>query len=1076
MRALGDLQRWLARYGLTAYYDLLCENRIDLDILPELTESDLQQIGIPVGDRKRLIKAARALVEEPPLGPAETGQMSGSPEVAGAADATGDETAFPTNGRIRHVTLVFADLVGSTDLSEMLDYEEYSNFIHTYHRICCEIVDSFSGLVARYVGDGVLAYFGYPRAIENHAERAVEAGLEIVRRVPIELGDYTDRPRTRVGIVSGRAFVDELTEPTVGATDVVHGRAPNLAARVQAAAAPDTVVTTDETRALLGGHFEYTPLGPHRLKGFTQEIPLSRVDGQRPAATRYHAQSWRAQPPLVGRDEEFGFLMKRWRTASREQGRTVAMPGEAGVGKSRLVESVLGRIEEGGGQVLRFQCAPDRSRSAFHPVIDYIGRAAGIQRSDSEATKHAKLRALIAQTFAEVETVLPYFVWLLQINTGLTPEVTGAPAQEVKERVKETFSAYLTQLARDVPLACLVEDLHWIDASSEELLQDLIAVVPHHRILLLLTTREYEPAWLNQPSVSLLNVNRLDRTDSLQIVRGLTGASLERPIADRICRVAEGVPLYIEELTRSWLHNAASQEPKGDQDSDRTEPPDADRLPATLSEVLTARLDAISAQNSLISVCAAIGRTFSVDILTQVAKLPHDEITARIDELVRQMIVVAYRAGGDTVYYFRHNLIQEAAYAMLPKSRKRSLNARIAAVLCDAAPDYATRNPEVLAGHYREADMPASARDSYTEAAERAIQRSGYIEAIGHLHAALAENEKISDTRARAETEIRLRERLVIPLEARFWGSRDIADNLDRLYALQAEHGTPRDLFAVVHGLYGTHIIGGKAGDARTYVDQMREIAEEQDGDVLRLMHRHANGMCAFVSGRFEEAVEFFDEAMALCDSVPQEEVKKYYLADMRLVDQCMQAWAHALGGLDPDRLPEIISRAANVVGSTAEDFSQAYGLSILASVHQTVGHSDAAADYAERAHTMSLEHRFLYWEAWSLIVYGWAVAAHGDAADGVQALETGLAKYVATGARQITGYAETLLADAYLYAGRIDDARARLDTVDANFDRAQAAFHAPLVKRVRRALRNAEAEADDPSQEDHRSRVKGDG
>ena len=1067
MRTFGDLQRWLARYGLSAYYDLLLDNRIDLDILPELTESDLQQIGLPVGDRKRLIKAARALVEEPPPDSAETGRTSRLREMRGATDATGDQTAFPTQGRIRHVTLVFADVVGSTDLSETLDYEDYSSFIYTYHRICCEIVDSFSGLVARYVGDGVLAYFGYPRAIENHAERAVEAGLEIVRRVPVELGHYTDRPMTRVGIASGRAFVDELTEPTVGATDVVHGRAPNLAARVQAAAAPNTVVTTDETCALLGAHFECTPLGPHRLKGFTQKIRLSRIDGQRPAATRYHAQSGRARPPLIGRDEECDFLMKRWRTASRDQGRTVAIAGEAGVGKSRLVESVLERIEEGGARVLRFQCAPDRRRSAFHPVIDHIGQAAGIQRGDSDATKHAKLRPLVEHTFADAESMLPYFAWLLQITPAITRAVTDMPAQEVKERVKDILSTYLNQLAIDRPLACLVEDLHWIDASSEEFLQDFIAVVPHHPILLLFTTREYEPAWLNQPSVSLLTVNRLDRTDSLQVVRGLTGASIERRIADRICRVAEGVPLYLEELTRSWLDDAACRDPTGGHDNDRTEPPEADRLPATFSEVLTARLDAIAAQNSLVSVCAAIGRTFSVDILAQVTELPRDEITTRIDELVRQMIIVAYRADGDAVYYFRHNLIQEAAYAMLPKSRQRRLNARIAAVLCNAAPDYATRNPEVLAGHYREADMPVRARESYAEAAERAIQRSGYIEAIGHLHAALAENEKITDTQDRAETEIRLRERLVIPLEARFWGSRDIADNLDRLFALQTEYGTPRDLFAVVHGLYGTHIIAGKAADARTYADRMREIAEEQDDDVLRLMHRHANGMCAFVSGRFAEAVEFYNDAMALCDSVPRADVKKYYLADMRLVDQCMQAWAHALGGFASDRLPEIISGAANAVETTAEDFSQAYGLSILASVYQAVGRPDAAADYAGRAHTMSLAHRFRYWEAWSLIVYGWALAARGGAADGVQALETGLAKYVATGARQITGYARTLLADAYLYAGRLDEARATLDTVDADFDLVQAAFHVPILERVRRALRDAGADAGDPPAED---------
>ena len=1067
MRTLGDLQGWLAHHGLAGYHDLLRDNRIDLDVLPELTERDLKQLGLPVGDRKRLIKAARALIAEP-ASPSHEGPETDHPPGTARAKGTADsQPGSPMRGRIRYVTLVFVDVVGSTPLSETLDYEEYSDFIHAYHRICREIVDSYSGLVASYVGDGVLAYFGYPRAIENHAERAVEAGLEIVRRVPGELRQHTDRPRTRVGIASGRAFVDELSEPTVGATDIIHGRAPNLAARVQAAAWPDTVVITKETHALLGEHFDCTPLGPQRLKGFTEEIPLWRADRQRTAATRYQAMIGPKRPPLIGREEECAFLMKRWETASRDQGLTVLIAGEAGVGKSRLVESVLERIEAAGGHVLRFQCAPDRDRSAFHPLILHIWQAAGIDRDDAEADKLAKLKALAARTLSDADAAMPYLAWLLQIECGVPARVADAPTDEVKQNVIEVLGRYLTSQAEHFPISCLVEDLHWIDASSEEFLQVFSASVSNHRILLICTTRQYEPAWLSQPAVSILTVNRLDRQESVQVVRGLLGSTLDSRTAERIYGIAEGVPLYLEELARSWLNESPGLP---DISEDARDPKAQEkRLPANASEVLAARLDAIAAQNSLVSICAALGRTFTIDTLARVTEMPHDAIAPQINELVRQMILVVHQGTSGVAYHFRHNLIQEAAYGMLPKGRKRRLNARVAEVLRTAVPDYATLNPEVLAGHYREADMPALARDWYAEAAERAIARSGYIEAIGHLRVALAENELVPDAGAQAENEIRLRERLVIPLEARFWGATEIADNLDRLYELQAVHGTLRDLFAVVHGLYGTHIIAGQATEALSYANRMREIGEELDDNVLRFMQRHAHGMCAFVLGRFDDAIAIYDEALALCDLVARQEVKRYYLADMSLVDRCMQAWAFALSGSDRERLPDVVAEAAHAVEATTEDFSQAYGMSILASIHQTLSNPTEAVAYASRAHATSRAHRFKYWEAWSLIIYGWGLAAGGAHADGIQRLESGLAKYLDTGARQITGYARTLLTEAYLHAGRLDEARRTLAEVDRAFDPSQAAFHAGLVERVRAALHDA-GEICSPASDDRAS------
>jgi class 3 adenylate cyclase/tetratricopeptide (TPR) repeat protein len=1030
---MPDLRSWLQDLSLDGYFEKFVENKIDSDILPDLTESDLEKLQMPLGDRKRLLRAIHGLLDE---------------AVAEGRPARGH------GEQLRYLTVMFIDLVGSTALSEKLDLEDYWTLITDFQLFCTNVIRDFHGFPAKYIGDGVLAYFGYPKAAESDAERAVAAGLEVARSVGSIDNQRGLKIEARVGIATGKVVVCQLAKGQLEIRDTALGDTPNLAARLQTIAVPGTVLISQSTQELLGNRFECTDMGKQALKGFSEPVPVWQARKVHSATSRFDNRQKGPLTPLSGRDEELTLLVNRWRSATEGEGRVLLISGEAGIGKSRIVEALCDRIKDEPHFRLSYHCSPFHTRSAFYPVIAQLSHAADIRLEDSSQEKLDKLEEMMGRAGTDVRPIAPLFSRLLSIPGEDRYGPLEGTAETLNEAMKSALLEQLFGLAGKKPVVVTFDDIQWIDPSTEELLGTLIKQIESGRILLVCSYRpEYQAPWTGQAGVLTIHLNRLDRRQSLEMIRQLCGNRLlPPPMAKSIVAKTEGVPLFIEELTKSVLSGREKGEPGDDGAGNGAAPL---TLPSTLNELLTAKLDSLPGGEDVVPLCAAIGRTFTAKILSVVSGLPDDRLRSVLDDLVRSQILLQRGDWPDAVFSFRHALIQEAAYATMLKSRAKSLHASIADALVSRTPEISTRSPEIVAHHYSRAKMPKEARDFWMSAGTLAIEHSAYLEAIAHLEAALQENEKVFDEKDRVANEIALREKLVIPLEARFWGSEDIAINLDRLHQLQSDHGGKGELFAVLDGLYGTHIISGNADLALDYALKMTDIAKSQNDAAFSLMSLHAMGMCHFARGEFDEATKFFASAIQLRSRASETVMKNYYLADVEVIDRCMQSWAYVLGGKTA-LAEKAIERARAITEAADHEFSQAYGFSVLASIHQETGDVSACLDFAGLALDLSERNRFRYWEAWAQIMHGWATAASGEHDRGFEKLAAGLEIYTETGSKQIVAYGKTLLADAYLRAGRIKNGLSLIEEIEAAQDETSVRFHRGITARVANELRLA--------------------
>ena len=758
---MPDFRSWLESLGLDGYYEKFIENRIDSDVLPDLTEGDLEKLQMPLGDRKRLMKAISAL-SEGWRGADPSGATSPAASPAVGPGETETNFAVGDHGeQLRHLTMMFVDLVGSTALSEKLDLEDYWEVITRFQLCCTNIIREYHGFAAKYLGDGVLAYFGYPRAAENDAERAVAAGLEVARAV----GDIEFRQgikvKARVGIATGKVVVSDFARGQLEIKDTALGDTPNLAARLQSIAKPGTVLLSNATRILLGNHFECIDFGNMPLKGFSAPVPVWQATKIHSAASRFDSRQKGPMTPLTGRDEEFGLLLKRWRAVTEGEGQVVLISGEAGIGKSRLVQSLCDRIESESHVRLRYHCSPFHTRSALHPVIAQLTHAAEIRHGDTNSEKLDKLEGLLGQAIDNVQEVAPLFSRLLSIPDEGRYRRLDDPPEAIGEATKSALLDQVFGLGKTKPTIVIVEDVQWIDPSTEELLGSLIDRIESKRILLLCIYRpEYQALWTGQAGVSTVYLNRMGRRQSLEMIQRLcSGRSLAPEMAESIAAQTEGVPLFIEELTKTVLAANGGKKGQGKKLAGKGAIPPT--LPSTLNELLMAKLDSLAGADELVPICAAIGRTFTFRLLATVSGLPDERLRAILDKLIRAQILLQRGQWPDATYSFRHALIQEAAYSTMLKSRVKLLHARIADTLATRIPEYAVRSPELVAHHYSRAAMPKEARDFWASAGNLAIERSAYLEAIAHIEAALQENEKVADRVDRATSEIALREALV---------------------------------------------------------------------------------------------------------------------------------------------------------------------------------------------------------------------------------------------------------------------------------------------------------------------------
>src|SRR5271166_5571151 len=729
---MPSVDDWLNGLGLGKYSKVFAENDVDLRALPHLNDADLQALGVSLGHRKVMLAAIAELRAAAPA------EIEGEPEQESRrsivdGQPTGPKPAGAPGPDLRLISVLFCDMVESTSLSARLNAEEMHELIGVYQETVADAVRRFGGYVAKFLGDGVLAYFGWPLAYEDHAERAIRAGLAAIAGVGSLKTPAGARLQSRVGIASGRVVVGDLAGGGVLDRGQVSGETPNLAARLQGAAEPGQILIANTTRRLAGHAFEFEAFGARELKGFPHRLPVFRVASEREVESRFHATRGKALSQFVGRNSEIGILLDRWELAKSGQGQAVFVSGEAGIGKSRLLEALMERVQDEPHESIRLQCSPYHSTSALYPVIRRLSRSVGLAADDDAATRAEKLDRLIARDGESLADVRPVYDQLLSLNLGHASKLADLSALERKELTVRTLANRALLAAKRAPVLLAVEDAHWIDPSTNELLRDIVLRIHGAPIYVLMTHRpDWSPDWAKGLShVTGVAVGRLTNQQMRLLIRTILGAVSDR-LVDRIAERTDGVPLFVEELTRSILESG----------SDANEDIE---IPDSLQGSLMARLDRLSATSKEVAqVAAVIGREFDRDLLAQVAAL----VAPILDHALRQLLTAQLVVMGGTSQQsllFRHALIQDAAYQSLLTRKRVHFHHAIADAIVESHPDIAATQPELVARHYTEGRRDDLALPFWMKAGERALERSANYEAIDHFSNALALAERLPD-------------------------------------------------------------------------------------------------------------------------------------------------------------------------------------------------------------------------------------------------------------------------------------------------------------------------------------------
>ncbi len=834
---------WLQSLGLKHYEPLFRDNEIDWEVLPKLTSEDLKEIGVrAIGHRRKLLDAIAALGTEMP-----------APTVTAP-----HETSAHADAERRQLTVMFCDLVGSTALSTRLDPEDLGEVIAAYHRAVGGVVAGFEGFIANYMGDGVLVYFGYPRAHEDDAERAVRAGLSVIDAVG-RLDVKSVKLQAHIGIATGLVVVGDLIGEGSAQQQSAVGETPNLAARLEALAEPDAVVIAAGTRRLVGDLFEYRDLGAVEVKGIAAPVPAWQVLRPSGVESRFEALRGGALTPLVGRDEEIDLLLRRWARAKAGSGQVVLISGEAGLGKSRIVAALDGHVHAELHLRLRYFCSPYHQDSALFPFIDQFGRAARFAREDPPVARLKKLEELLARAAPPDEDVA-LLADLLSLPRSERHPLPELSPQRKKERTLEALIRQLEGLSGRQPVVMVFEDAHWIDPTSRELLDLLVERVRSLPVLLVVTFRsEFQPPWTGQSQVSLLALNRLDRRDRAVLVERIAGDKvLPDEVVAQIVDRADGVPLFVEELTKSVLESDLLREEGDRYVLDGELPPLA--IPTTLHASLLARLDRLGSVRHVAQVGAAIGREFSYELLRAVSRLPEDELQAALNRLVASELIFQRGMPPDAVCAFKHVLVLDAAYGTLLRPQRQALHSRIGKVLEERFPETAATQPELLARHYTQAALVGPAIDYWRKAGERALRRSANVEAVQHLTNAidLIHSLPRSPQRDRRELELHLALGRMIRM-VKGIGAPETSRVFSRAHDLLDERATVSERMTVLYGLWGGH-----------YVRAEHAAAREVAGECVRLAahnkNREAAGLAKYVMGGTLWATGAFAEALSLLE------------------------------------------------------------------------------------------------------------------------------------------------------------------------------------------------------------------
>jgi class 3 adenylate cyclase/predicted ATPase len=1011
---VSTVAEWLASLGLSDHAELFAQNDIDLSVLRHLTDQDLKELGLSLGHRRKMLAAIAQL--------AGAAVPSPLPQTTAAPEPKPQDTA-----ERRQLTVMFCDLVGSTALSARMDPEDLREVILAYQRCVTEVVRRLDGFVAKYMGDGVLIYFGYPAAHEDDAERAVRAGLDLIAAVtrlkaaaPLE---------TRVGIATGLVVVGDLIGSGEAQERGIVGETPNLAARLQGIAEPNTVVIAEGTRRLLGNLFELRDLEASDLRGIAGPTRAWVALRQRAVESRFEALHATELTALVGRDEEMELLLRRWSRAKTGESQVVLITGEAGIGKSRLTAALLERVSDEPHTRLRYFCSPQHTASALYPVIGQMERAAGLAHDDTPGAKLDKLDAVLAQTSTRPEDAALFAEMLSLPNDGRYPTLDLDP-QRRRQRTMQALISQVEFLARQHPVLMVFEDAHWTDPTSLELFGRFVDRISTLGVLLIVTFRpEFTPPWIGQPHVTFLTVNRLAEGNVGAMVDRLIGnqalpASLRQDIIER----TDGIPLFVEEMTRAVLEAESEDEARR---TAASVPSPRITVPATLQASLMARLDRLGAAKEVAQVAAAIGREFSHALLAAVVGKPEAELSLAIDRLVAAGLLFRQGAAPHATYLFKHALVQDAAYGTLLREPRRALHARIAEAFESEFPEIVESQPELVARHCTEAGLVERAAALWGKAGLQSLARSALAEAAAQLKHALAQIAALPATPALRREQIKLQVALANALmHVKGNASSETRAAVDRAGALFEEADAlgeaPEDAllpFSVLYGFWVANFVAFNGDRLWERAKQFMALAQKQGGDVPLVIGHRIMGNSALFMGDIAQARTHYDRGIALYDPAAHRLLTTRFGYEAGVAVLCYRTLAVWLLGY-----PQAALADARRALDTSREMGQVINLMLALGpgVWSQIYCGEYASAITQTAEILALaeEKGTVFGKAIGLMNRGWLHALTGEPVKAIETMTAGLAAYRSAGSTVWFPLFLPHMATSYAELGRFDDAR----------------------------------------------------
>jgi TOMM system kinase/cyclase fusion protein len=1051
----------LQRRGRVTYRTLRLQFQLDEEQLEALKEALIDAERLGVDEEGRVLVWAGPPALPPTASALQVATQENCPDQAPPvadvpATATG-QVPGPSDAERRQLTVIFCDLVDSTKLSSQLDPEEYRDVVRAYQKVCSEVITRFDGHVAQLLGDGLLIYFGYPQAHEDDPQRAVRAGLGILNVIG-DLNRGLQQAKgihlvLRLGIHTGLVVVGEMGGGGRH-EQLALGEVPNLAARLQGLAAPNMLVVSSATYRLIQGYFACQDWGEQTLRGVLEPITVYQILHESGATSRLDVAQPRGLTPLVGRESEITFLVECWEQAKSGQGQVVLLSGDAGIGKSRLVQMLKEHVAKEPHTCWECRGSSYFENTALFPVTDLFQRLLQFQAEDTPDEKLGKLEHALSQYRLPLQESVPLFAPLLSLSLPEhhSPPLSLSP-QRQRQKTLETIATILLELAEYQPMLFLVEDLHWTAPTTLELLNLVIEQIPTAALFALFTCRSsFQPTWNHRSYLSEVAVHRLSQPQIERMITQVAGGKTVPPaVMQQIVQRTDGVPLFIEELTKTILESGFLKEV--DNHYELIGSFSTFAIPATLQDSLMARLDRLVTAKAVAQYAAVIGRQFSYELLQAVSQLDETTLQRELGRLVEAEIVYQRGLPPHSTYIFKHALLRDAAYQSLLKSTKQQYHHRIAHVLEEQFPEIAETQPELVAHHYTEASRIEQAVHYWYRASQRAIERSAHVEAITHLRQGLALLTTLPEARERVQREVAMHIALGASLIAtKGSASPEVEQTYTRAQQLCQYLDDPQQLFPVLRGLCNYFHVRAEYRTAHDLGTQLLTLAQQaQDPAMLLAAHRALGATLAYL-GTVALAHRHLAHGRALYDPQQHRAYVLLYGEDAGVI--CHSRGALTLWHLGyPDQALAWSQESVTLAQQMAHPYSLNFALGSAATFHAFRREVRAAQEHADAAMSLATAQQFLYWKALSPILRGWALAQQGQAQEGITQITEGLSALRAIGADSNQTCYLALLAEAYGTTGEPEAGLTALAEALRQADKTDERWYESELYRLKGAL-----------------------